>query len=163
MPAWQQRVWARLQAWSCRRQGTYRLTGASNDNFTLVQPKPPLALPAPACFPTTHRSPQQKPACWLAPCCTQIRARCIHLPPHRDRYRANDYAVEESDLRRSLILTTRNAQFRAEAAFAWALSGVIGVVNGLVGGELAGAVRDGVERQVGEREAQKRRASWAWS
>ncbi|KXZ49316.1 hypothetical protein GPECTOR_22g910 [Gonium pectorale] len=49
------------------------------------------------------------------------------------RYRANDYAVEESDLRRSLVLNTTDRQFRGEAAFAWALSLVIGLLNGLAG------------------------------
>ncbi|GLI61973.1 hypothetical protein VaNZ11_004539 [Volvox africanus] len=49
------------------------------------------------------------------------------------RYRANDYAVEESDLRRSLILNTTESQFRWDKAFSWLLSLIIGVLNGIVG------------------------------
>ncbi|GLC73545.1 hypothetical protein PLESTF_001389800 [Pleodorina starrii] len=49
------------------------------------------------------------------------------------RYRANDYAVEESDLRRSLILNTTESQFRWDKAFSWLLSLIIGVLNGIAG------------------------------
>lgn len=40
--------------------------------------------------------------------------------------------VGESDLRRSLILNTTPRQFAAEAAFSWALTVVIGLLNGVV-------------------------------
>jgi hypothetical protein len=49
------------------------------------------------------------------------------------KYRSNDYAVEESDLRRSLILNTTETQHKEEAAVAWLQSVVIGILNGVAG------------------------------
>ncbi|KAG2500647.1 hypothetical protein HYH03_001414 [Edaphochlamys debaryana] len=62
-----------------------------------------------------------------AGCATSAAVAAMH------GVRANDYAVGESDLRRSLVLNTTDRQFRAEGAFSWALSLVIGVLNGIAG------------------------------